>query len=194
MRYVLIHGFKLRDGGASTTDRLVPFILEAGDVVDSDEADYGYWSLWKIIAFKGRARKDVLKRIAAAVEKADVVIGHSNGVNFGLQALNALPKKYKDTKIAIWISGAVACRAEVPEAVKAQLVLYTPHDKWVKMSSYIPFNRWGRQGARGYLGKSTQNLNQMVASIKEHSEWFVNGIVKSTWQYCYAFVTTNKEQ
>ncbi len=191
MKYVLIHGFRLRDGGTKTIDRLVPFILEAGDTVDKDEADYGYWSLWKIIMYNGKASADVLERIARAVEGADVVIGHSNGVNFGIQALNILPKALRKTKIAVWISGAVNAKTEVPDAVKAQLVLHTPHDIWVRLSTYLPFNKWGRQGLYGYKGKSLRNTNLMDARIKKHSGWFIGGAVVQTWEYCYEFVRTS---
>lgn len=188
MRFVLIHGFNVRDGGRKSVDQLAPLIIGAGHQVDVDEADYGFWSLWKIILFAGKTRRDVLRRIEGAIEKADGVIGHSNGANFGIQALDALPPSFDRTKVAIWISGAADRDTPIPESVKAQLVLYTPNDIWVRLSSYIPFNSWGRMGAAGYSGSDDRNTNIEVPEIKRHSGWFKPRWIHTTWDYCIAFI------
>lgn len=187
-RAVSVHGFRIHDGGAKTTDRITPFVLEAGWDIDEDEADYGFLGIWAIILFNGKGRKDVIKRIARAIKKADIIYAHSNGVNFVLQALDTLPKEYHDTKLVVAISGAANTKTPIPLAVKAMLVLYTPHDIWVRLSSYIPFNRWGRMGARGYLGDSPKVTSVMNSKMKSHSYWFHLAQVKHTWQYIYNFM------
>ncbi len=188
VRVVAIHGFRITDGGKRTIDTLSPYIEGKGWEIDVDEADYGFWNLWKIVVWRGKARKEVLARIIEAIKHADIIYGHSNGVNFGIQALNALPSEFRDTKIVVWISGAVNSNTRIPLAVKAQLVLHTPYDVWVRLSSYIPFNRWGRQGAIGYTGVDIRNTNQKDSDIRRHSGWFSPVNVKKTWKYLYNFV------
>jgi len=187
-KVVLIHGFNLKDGGAKTTDQLENFIGAAGYDVDIDEADYGFWSLWQILWLKGKARTAVIYRIARAIEKADIIIGHSNGANFGTQALEILPEEFRNTKKVIWISGALDTKTPIPASVESLLVLYTPHDFWVKLSTYLPLNPWGRMGARGYLGGNPKANNLMDDSVKRHSDWFKKRHLRQTWNYIYDFV------
>ena len=37
MKFVLVHGFNVKDGGKNTVDQLAPFILNASHTVDLDE-------------------------------------------------------------------------------------------------------------------------------------------------------------
>ena len=187
IKVVAIHGFRIMDRGKQTVDKIAPFVEGVGWEIDIDEADYGFLNLLNIILFKGKARSHVINRLVNAIKDADVIYAHSNGVNYGIQALNKLPKEYADTKIVIWISGAANTRTPVPKAIKAMLVLYTPHDIWVRLSSYIPFNRWGRMGARGYLGDSNKCTNIMDTNVGSHSYWFVDVFKRRTWRYIYNF-------
>lgn len=184
MKVVVIHGFRIWDGGKATTGQLVPFIKGEGWDVDEDETTYGYWSIWKIVFFNGTARADVLYRIARAIEEADLIIGHSNGANFGMQALDALPSKFTESKVVVWISGALNRNTDIPAAVKGLLVLHTPYDVWVRLASYIPFNRWGRMGAWGYSGDDRRVTNKKDKAIKKHSAWFTDRFVRRTWHCC----------
>ena len=193
MRVVVIHGFNLYDDGASTVDRLVPYIEDEGWEVDKDEADYGFLSLWKVILFNGKARQKVLYRITKAIEEADLVIGHSNGANFGLQALAALPDEEKEKKLAVWISGAASTKVKIPHSVKKMLVLHTPYDIWVRLATYIPFNKWGRMGCKGYKGDDKRVINIKSRDMKQHSAWFRECCLDRTWTYVTNFVSGNNQ-
>jgi hypothetical protein len=182
-RVVLIPGFNIQDGGAATIDQLADLLEGDGWELDRDEADYGYWNLWKIIMFKGKARQDVLERIVGAIEKADLVVAHSNGCNFGDQALDMLPEKYKHTKTVVWISAALDTHHPVPDAVERMLVLSTPWDIWVRLASYIPFNTWGRMGSSGYKGDDWRVISIKVKKIKRHSNWFKPKFVHMTFNF-----------
>jgi len=189
MKIVLVHGFNVKDKGRNTVDRLAPYIKAAGHQVDLDQGDYGYFNLWMIRLFKSYLKSRVIYRLARAFEDADIIITHSNGANFTTQALDLLPAKMNNTKKVIHISPALNSNTSIPEAVSHQLVLFTPHDFWVKLSSYLPFHPWGRMGARGYTGSSNKNYNLEDKSIKGHSDWFTVEHVRMTWQYASAFIS-----
>jgi len=181
----LVHGFNVRDGGEGTVDRLEPYMKEAGWDVNKDEADYGYYSLFMIKWAKSKKRSQVLYRLAKAFEKANVIVTHSNGAHFTTQALNMLGPEFNNTKVVIHISPALDRDTPIPLAVKAQMVLCTPHDFWVRLSSYIPFFPWGRMGAFGYSGEDNRNLNEMHKEVREHSDWF-----KEKYSYDPTWLTT----
>lgn len=188
MKLVLVHGFNVKDKGRNTTDRLAPYARANDLKIDIDEGDYGYFNLFMIRWFKAYLKSRVIYRLAKAFEDADIIITHSNGANFAIQALDLLPAVYNNTKIVIHISPALNSGTPIPCAVKAQLVLYTPHDGWVKLASYLPLHPWGRMGARGYTGTSNKNTNQENDAVKKHSDWFKIKHVRSTWTYCYDFI------
>lgn len=192
MKFVLVHGFNVRDNGARTVDKLAPFIIDNGHTVDVDEGNYGFFNIWMIKWKKSKLRLRVIFRLAEAFRDADVIITHSNGANFTTQALDLMPARYNNTKIVIHISPALDRDTEIPQAVKGQLVMHTPHDIWVRLSSYIPFFPWGRMGAFGYSGNDNRNTNEEHCEIPQHSEWFKPEWAHNpTWVSLYLYV---KEQ
>ena len=193
MKFVLVHGFNVRDKGTRTVDKLAPYIKAEGYNVDIDEGDYGHFSIWMIRFFKTWLRNRVIYRLAEAFKTADVIITHSNGANFTTQALELLPPEYNNTKIVIHISPALNSSTSIPNAVRAQQVLYTPHDGWVKLSSYLPLHPWGRMGAKGYTGTNNKNINVMDARVKKHSDWFKPKFIRSTWAYSIAFIEERRK-
>lgn len=193
MKFALVPGFNVRDGGANTVDRLAPFIWADEDwEVDCDEADYGYFNLFMIRWFKRKHRARMLYRLAEAFEDADVIITHSNGAHFTTQALNMLPPHHNNEKIVVHISPALNSSTPIPEAVKAQLVLHTPHDGWVRLASFLPLHPWGRMGARGYTGDSNKNTNVEMAEVRTHSGWFKPMHVTNTWIEIHRYLKEHK--
>ena len=188
MKIVLVHGFNVRDGGAHTVDMLAPYIKNAGYTVDLDEGDYGFFNIWMVRFRKSRTRQRVLYRLAKAFETADVIITHSNGANFTTQALDMLTHGYNNSKLVVHISPALDCDTEIPNAVHHQLVMHTPHDKAVRLSSWLLFHPWGRMGARGYSGNDNRNRNLEVRAIKGHSSWFKPEHLARTWNRCNNFI------
>jgi hypothetical protein len=188
MKVVLVHGFNVKNKGKTTVDTLAPFIKHAGYDVDVDEGDYGFFNIWMVRFKRSRLRKRVIFRLAQAFIKADVIITHSNGANFATQALDMLSPEYNNSKIVIHISAALDTDADVPMAVKKQLVMYTPHDKAVRLSSYLLFHPWGRMGAKGYKGNDNRVENLLNHDVNAHSDWFTKQHVKQTWFACNAFL------
>ncbi len=163
---VLVHGFKVRDGGARTVDRLAESLREQGHVVDTDTADYG-WHFFFSVRF--RHDKDV-RRIARALETADLVIDHSNGANYTHQALELLGG---DGWIdVVHFAPALDRDAQIPRAARKMIVYATPHDKAVKMSRWLLKHPWGDMGRVGYTGTDRRGRTIMDDSVKGHSKWF----------------------
>ena len=135
MKVVLIHGFNVRDGGANTVDRLAPYLEAAGHEVEIDEADYGFYNLFKV-----RFRKhSAVLRIAGALDSADWVISHSNGSNYANKALKLLTRRNRPIR-EIRLSPALN-RKTGTHADKC-FVFHTKTDWAVKISSFLPFFRF----------------------------------------------------
>ena len=192
MKIVLVHGFNVKDGGRNTVDKLIPFIRSAGHVVDKDEGDYGFFNIWMIRLFKSYLKSRVLYRLARAFETADVIITHSNGAHFTTQALDMMGAEYNNTKVVIHISPALNAKTPIPNAVKGMRILYTKHDFWVKLSSFIPWHPWGRMGAVGYKGKDNKGSSVSNHAVKKHSNWFTDKWSATTWGYCNTYITEMK--
>jgi len=178
MKIVLIHGFNVRDGGARTVDQLSPYLIKAGFEVEMDDADYGYYSLWKV-----RFRKhSAVRRIAKALETADIVISHSNGGNYEDKALKCLEHRDRHYKI-IRISPALNSKQRIPENVERGFVFFTRTDKWVWLSGLLVGHSWGRQGQKGYKGDDRRMFNHDYSEmIKGHSDWFNQDNIEFTAQ------------
>ena len=168
MRIVLIHGFNVKDGGASTVDRLAPYLIKAGHFCDMDEADYGWIGLLGV-----RLRKHAaVRRIAHAIETADVIISHSNGANYETKALK-LHQRHKPRYQIIRLSPALNSKEPVPTNVDRGTVFFSRSDFWVWLSGFLPAHPWGRQGQHGYTGTDTRIDNRDFSDlIKGHSDWF----------------------
>ena len=192
MKFVLVHGFNVKNKGATTVDKLAGFITGAGHEVDVDEGDYGYFNLFMIRLFNRKRRNEVLIRLAGAFANCDVIVTHSNGAHFTTEALKLLPSSYSNTKVVVHISPALNSNTHIPEAVKVQLVMHTPHDGWVRLSSFLPLHPWGRMGARGYTGMDIRNTNIENHDVYRHSGWFRKQHVRKTWQTIKTFITGNE--
>ena len=166
MKIVLVHGFNVRDGGASTVDKLTPYLEQQGHQIDKDDADYGFFSLWMV---RFRKHKAIL-RIAEALKEADVVIAHSNGANYVLKAL----KFVHPPKQVIFLSPAANRRSKVPVSATKVDVFHTRTDFWVFLSGFLPFKHpWGWMGLKGTKGNDPRITNHDYTDIvKSHSDWF----------------------
>jgi hypothetical protein len=166
---VLVHGFNVRDAGAGSIDKLAPFLKEAGLHVETDSADYGYFSLFMV-----RFRKhSAVARIAAAIEAADVIVCHSNGANYAHKALRLLERRDR-RYTEVRLSPALNRRTGTTSNVDRCFVFHTKTDWAVRIASWIPFGHpWGRQGAHGYKGNDSRIENiDATDIIKRHSDWF----------------------
>lgn len=165
MRIALIHGFNVRDGGKRTVDTLAPRLIERGHEVDTDSMDYGFHHLFKV---RFNHKKEV-ERIAAAMEKADAVITHSNGANYSMQAAYMISSPI----IMLHMSPALNTKVNIPACVTHMEVLHTRNDKAVKAAKWLIFHPWGNMGSAGYKGQDTRGRNhEYTHMVKDHSNWY----------------------
>jgi len=150
----LIHGFNVRDGGASTTDSIRPYLEAEGITVR--ELDYGYF-------FRGRVRlcnDSVARMIANLVKPGSTCIAHSNGGAIAWKAC----EYGAPFKNVILVNPALDSDKVIAEHVENVQVWYSPNDKWTRIAKYIPFSEWGEQGRTGYTGFSDARYTQFDES------------------------------
>ena len=174
MKIVLVHGFNVRDGGSETVDRLADYLEEAGHQVESDQADYGFFSLWMV-----RFRKhSAVLRIAEAIQDADAVVSHSNGANYAHKALKLVQhndRQYLEVRLSPALNRSTAAAPGVTQCT----VFHTLTDFWVWLSGFLPWHPWGRQGQRGYKGPDDRMRNWNMSDIvRGHSDYFTDENVK----------------
>jgi hypothetical protein len=165
---VLVHGFNVRDGGKRSVDTLAPMLEALGHNVDLDEADYGYWSLFKI--YFG-AKGSVYKRLQAAFEDADLIVTHSNGANFAIQALRRMERDNKK-RVVVHLSPALKRNTPAPPNIIMQYVYHTLSDFAVRLSTYLPFLPWGRMGSHGSTRIYRTVNRDFTGMVRGHSGWF----------------------
>ena len=180
MKIVLIHGFNVKDKGKGTIDKLEPFLKKEFPFanIDKDSSDYGWIGLF--IANWLYGFTNIIPRIAAVLNEADVVITHSNGAHFCMKALRLI--KNRDLKI-IHFSPALNSRWKFKESFKSCHVFHTHYDKTVTWSKYVPFSSWGNMGNVGALTDDLRvnNINS-DRTIKNHSGWFLDHKIEKVFK------------
>ena len=169
MRIVLVHGFNVRDFGKRSVDRLAPWFENWGFVVDTDEADYGWFGLLSVRLFKQPA----IDRITNALRGADIVVTHSNGAYFTNEALKQLDEPHRVR--VFHLSPALNRRTKLPPAVKRCVVFCSRRDWAVKLAALVPFSKWGSMGAYGPISTDQRYACQdWTDSVEGHSDWFTD--------------------
>lgn len=165
----LIHGFNVKDGGASTTGTLRSGLEAEGHTVK--EVKYGYMHRLRVRL----CNKSVAHTIADMAEDGSYIVAHSNGCAIAyLAALYSTANKFKKVFL---INPALDSNLEIPNVDKVH-VFHAQSDPWTRLARWIPFSRWGRQGQVGYtgdarVGKYTQTpLDQVFGEKMYHSGVF----------------------
>jgi len=172
-----IHGMNSPTAGANSIDLLAKGLDV--DFVDCDDADYDMTLLLKIWFFK----RPSIERIAGGLKKwidderirTIVVPVHSNGLNFGLQALKLLKKRnHLGTKriIIVSFSGCANRRVNTDNATHVHN-WYTERDGWLLFAKFLPSWTMGSFGRSYYRGKSKNVTDKRITNhIGSHSKWF----------------------
>ena len=165
----LVHGFNVKDCGAKTIDRLIPYLNY--DEVSVVQHDYGHLNIWGVL----RKNKYIAEDMAPKLHKLDVAIGHSNGCAILVKSLQQGAKVDK----LILIAAALDKNYEFPEGVNEIHVFYSENDKTVVMAKWLRklvFWRntflWGEMGHTGYKGNDPRVTNHRLTT--SHSKMFSN--------------------
>jgi hypothetical protein len=171
IKFVIVPGFNVYDGGAGSIDRIIPYLLQMfpNAVIDADNGDYKH-GLIKVRFFY---RKTVA-RIAEAIRKADVVITHSNGANYTMKALKLLKKHNRENENLhlIHISPALNRKQKLHRYKFKRIdVLFSQSDRVVWLSKWLPFHSWGDAGQRGLITDDPRYSGHSFDRTY-HSGWF----------------------
>jgi pimeloyl-ACP methyl ester carboxylesterase len=174
MRAHLIHGFRIRDGGAETVGRLAPYV--SNGQVEAKLHNYGYVSL---LGLRRRNEKAV-EKINRRVDEGDVLVGHSNGCLIAWELVKA------GVKPAAVICVQPALRRDTiwPEDLPV-LCVYNEDDRIVTLgrwwSRFVSVanpwqdrHGWGAAGRHGFDQASVTNISTLVGPTpaEGHSEIF----------------------
>ena len=146
----LIHGFNVKDEGATTTGTIADLLVNKGFNVT--QIHYGYF-------FRLRVRlcnKGIAHTMAHLIEPGSTCIAHSNGASIAYLALQ-YGAQWKNLTL---INPALDNTLEFPEQLENIQVWYSPHDKWTGLAKYIPNSIWGNMGRVGYKGSLDDRLVQ----------------------------------
>lgn len=175
MIWMLVHGYNDPSAGEKNIDKCEPYLIEAGDTVDTDEADYGFFNFWAVRFFK----RSVVLRIAKAVnnypsEEEIVIMCYSNGANY---VRKALPHFRRRVKI-VFCSAAVNRKAKFHTNMYAGWNFHIKNDIPLWLASFIPWDSWGRMGAVGYKGDDTRISNENYSDIASgHGGMFKDSVI-----------------
>lgn len=171
---ILAHGFNVRNSGATTTDRLRPFLEEAG--FDVLEFDYGWFGLFGVRFYDD----NLAKALAGMTPKDAVFIGHSNGCTIGHLAAHQRAR----FAAMVYINPALDSKSPLAPQVRSLHVWHSPSDEPVRWARFIPSHPWGDMGAVGYQGHYDPRItnfnkeNGYPISSKEHSDVFTGERLK----------------
>jgi hypothetical protein len=173
---VLIHGFNDRSAGEGNIDKCRPYFEQLGYEVDTDQADYGFFSYWAVRFLKRPAVIRIVQAINALPEDTDVVIMcYSNGANF---ARKALPHLNREVRV-IFCSAALNRKVKFHENLSKGWNFIIKNDLPVWLASFIPFHPWGRMGAVGYCRKDeTRIMNIDYSDVASgHGGMFKDSVI-----------------
>lgn len=159
----IVHGFNVSDGGAGTTDRLMPYVTKAG--MKPISVDYGWFGLVQVRLCNG----GVAEIIKAASRKGDIGIGHSNGCAILMDAC----QRGANLTGLVLINPALDEDCVAPPQVRWIHVYFNRDDSPVKWSRILLLHPWGSMGRSGYQGDDQRYLNVDCApGVSGHSDIF----------------------
>lgn len=147
----------MNDNGKNTTDKLKPFLLDAGFVIR--EADYG-----SIAPTNTRIVNQAISRmLGGMVDEESYAIGHSNGC--ALIHLSTYQGAYF-SKIA-YVNPAIDPNFAPSRLCNKLIVYYTPDDATVDLAKLALGSVGGSMGRTGYTGAvdpriENVNLNKLL--------------------------------
>lgn len=163
MKLVLVHGFKVDDGGVKTVDTLIPFLPEH----EIFQADYGWLGFFGV-----RVYSDTIARVIAGMApEGSIGIGHSHGA---AELIKACKFGAKFSQL-ILINPALDNDLEMPVGPDRIDVLHNSKDDVVIKAKYRPFHLWGDMGRVGYKGTDKRVHNhetRRLFNVKGHSAVF----------------------
>ena len=174
---ILVHGFNVWDGGKSTVGKLKEYFQAEG--VRCIVINYGWFGIGRTYVKNKRVAERVIEA-CNVVKMVDpmtriILVGHSNGCAIIQKACNQYNKPVFK---GVYINPALDAKTTVARSMSMLDVWYSPSDKPVRWSKWLPFHPWGEMGRIGYRGKhalrvcSINKEEMFEISSKTHSDVF----------------------
>ena len=174
---ILVHGFNVWDGGKATVGKLERYFMDAG--VDCMVLKYGWFGIGRTY-IKNRKVAARLIEACNVVKMTDptakiVLVGHSNGCAIIQKACEVYDGKVHR---GVYINPALDKDTDIAKTMKGLTVWFSPSDKPVRWSKWLPFHPWGEMGCKGYgweYEKRVNSINKETAfavSSSSHSDVF----------------------
>lgn len=146
----LLHGFNVKDGGNDTINKLSGPFYAAGYIVRTIQ--YGH-----IGRFGVRTCNDnIADVIASTVEPGSTIVAHSNGAAL----VEMAAERGAIFKQAFLINPALDSDRYIKNC-RNTTVYFSPTDFWTKVAAFIPLDRWGNMGCKGYTGRNRIGVNNI---------------------------------
>lgn len=187
-RTYLVHGFNVRDNGASTVLKLARFAKKiSGGVVTN--IGYGWFGLFSVL-FKNKSVAKYIKSETSMAKlcegEAEVYgIGHSNGCAILVEAVRQGARFDK----LLLINPALNVDTVFPPSIEEIVVIHTRKDiptRTARFFDAIPLiglivpNAWGAMGAVGYTGNDPRVRNiDLSYALSGHSDIFKDAKITS---------------
>jgi len=174
-----VHGFNVKDNGASTIGKMLPFFANAN--ISTQMITYGHFNL-----FEPRwENKAVAQRLKDSIQEARdegykiIVIAHSNGCDITQRAAEQGAVIDK----AVLISAAIDNNIEFAPSIKSVDVWHSRKDWVLFLAKFMPFNRWGEMGRTGATryDKRVKNFDRSQnydAPSSWHSDLFASPLIE----------------
>lgn len=141
MRVILIHGWRVRDGGRGSIGTLADPLRDLGHEVHC--VSYGY----VLAPWSTRMRSRVFaKLLSTQVRPGDVLVGHSNGARVAWEA----SYYSRDLGPMVWLNPALDAYMTPARSVPRCLVVYNRRDVATRLARLVPGSPWGSMGTVGY--------------------------------------------
>lgn len=158
-RAILEHGYNVRDGGASSIDRIIPALKLLGyEVIETNRG----WRGLLDVRFNSRKR---VEKLAALIRQGDLLIGHSDGCNLINRATQHLSGLGGGRVNVIYFNPALDVDTPLAGVVDRALVFHTPSDWLVGLASLLWFHDWGSMGRDGFTPRTALEDDPRYLSV-----------------------------
>ena len=166
---ILVHGWRVGDGGAGTVDTFAEPLKKAGLRVDPHYADYGKLFLTRFGRIKSISEALAYRLSRDFPAKSVTLICHSNGLAIAHECI----KHTSAVKTIISFNGALNADASFSHTVDRVINFHSPHDWVLKWGAWLrPFHSWGRAGQSGLSSADPRITNICMDDVKGHSKVF----------------------
>ena len=177
-RYILVHGFNVKDDGVGTTGQLAAKIRKETPNAEVIEFKPGWRGLWGVRT----SNKRRAQQLAKLIKPGDLLIGHSDGCNLIDMACHELNSFHEGKVNCVYFNPALDRDTALSPIVTKCVVFHTKSDRTVWLSKHLPLHRWGEMGQEGYAAQRKELFDDRYINVSYesmgHSDLEHSGVFK----------------